>query len=377
MRIVFTGGGSGGHFYPIIAVAEEILNYSKEQKLLDIQMYYMSTDPYSDGILFDNNIKFRKVWAGKWRRYFSILNFCDLFKTAVGIIRAIWTLFQIYPDAVFGKGGFASFPTLMAARILRIPVLIQESDTVPGRVNKWAGKFARRVAIAYPEAEKYFPKGKTAYTGNPVRLELLNLPSKKEGLEFHKLDASLPTILVLGGSQGAQIINDAIIDALPEIVKSYQVIHQTGKINVESVNETVDVVLLNNPNRGRYKMLPYLDTLSMRMAASAADLVISRAGSGAISEIAIWNLLSIIVPISQEVSHDQRKNAFAYARAGAGVVIEEENLTPNLLISEINRILSDKELQKKMKNGARNFARPDAARKIAEGIIAIALKHEE
>lgn len=376
MKIVFTGGGTGGHFYPIIAVAQEIRNIVKERKLIEPRLYYIAPKPYDKRALYENGIKFRYSPAGKMRRYSSIWNFFDLFKTGLGIIKTIFQIFTIYPDVVFSKGGYASFPTTLAARIFRIPVIIHESDAMPGRANLWAGKFAIKIAVSYPEAALYFQKQKVAFTGNPVRKELFTVAN--EGAhEYLKLDKNIPTILILGGSQGAKKINDTVIEALPKLVEKYQIIHQTGKKNFEEINGTAHIILEDTEFKYRYKAFGFLNTLAMRMSAGAADIVVSRAGSGAIFEIAIWGLPSIIVPISKEVSHDQSKNAFAYARSGAAVVIEEENFTPNLLISEINRIIADKELQRKMKNGAENFARPNAARKIAEGIIATALKHEE
>jgi len=145
MKIVLTGGGSGGHFYPIIAVAQNINDLVSREKIANLEMIYISTEPYNEGALFDNNITFKKVPAGKRRVYFSFLNFLDIFKMAWGAFLAIFVLFKIYPDVVFSKGGYASYPTLFAARLLRIPIVIHESDTVPGRVNKWSAKFAKRI----------------------------------------------------------------------------------------------------------------------------------------------------------------------------------------------------------------------------------------
>ena len=142
MKILLTGGGTGGHVYPIIAVAEELNTIAREQKLANLELYFMSPSPYNEGILFNNKIIYKKNSAGKIRRYFSILNFFDLFVTAWGVIQSTWDIFRIYPDVVFGKGGYASFPALCAARLLRIPVVIHESDSVPGKVNLWASKFA-------------------------------------------------------------------------------------------------------------------------------------------------------------------------------------------------------------------------------------------
>lgn len=376
MKIVFTGGGTGGHFYPIIAVAQEIRNIVKEQKLLEPKLYYIAPKPFDKRALYENDIKFKQSPAGKMRRYFSIWNFIDFFKTAMGVIKTIFQIFTIYPDVVFSKGGYASFPTVLAAKLFRIPVMVHESDAVPGRANLWAGKFARKIAVSFPEAEKYFDKTKVAFTGNPVRREIFTVAG--EGAhEYLKLEKDIPTILILGGSQGAKKINNAVMEALPKLVERYQIIHQVGRKNLEEMKSTARIILEGTEFGHRYKAFGFLNVLAMRMSAGAADLVISRGGASAIFEVAIWGLPAIIIPITDSNGDHQRKNAFSYARAKAGNVMEEKNLTPNLLISEINRIISDKVLQKNMKNGAKNFAKPNAARKIAEGIIATALKHEE
>lgn len=377
MKILFTGGGSGGHFYPIIAIADAIKDIQKEEKLLGVQMFYMAPDPYDKGLLFEKEIKFIPNTAGKVRRYFSILNFFDFFKTIWGTLTAIWRVFTIYPDVVVGKGGYGSFPALFAARILKIPVIIHESDTVPGRVNKWAGKFAEKIALSYPEAAKYFPKKKQnviAHTGNPIRKELMK-PLSEGAAEFLKLEENIPTIFVLGGSQGARVINSSVLDALPKLLEKYQVIHQVGDKNLEEVKETIDVILRDNPKRGRYKPFAYLNVLAMRMSAGAADIIISRAGSS-IFEIANWGVPSLIVPIESSNGDHQRKNAFAYAKVGAAMVIEEENLTPNIIVSEIDRLIENPSERRKMSEAAKNFAKQGAAEKIANQVLSIAIKHE-
>ncbi|MCI5108894.1 MAG: UDP-N-acetylglucosamine--N-acetylmuramyl-(pentapeptide) pyrophosphoryl-undecaprenol N-acetylglucosamine transferase [Candidatus Pacebacteria bacterium] len=374
MKIVFTGGGSGGHFYPIIAIAQSINNIASEKKLVDVKMYYISNSPYDEGLLFDNNIIFKRNTAGKRRRYFSLLNIIDLFKIFFGTITATWTLFKIYPDVVFGKGGFASFPTLFAARILKIPVIIHESDTVPGRVNAWAGKFAKRIAIAFPEAGNHFPKERTALVGNPVRKELQN-PVPEGAFDFLKLEKDIPVILVLGGSQGAEMINDNLMDALPDLLNRFQVIHQTGNEKLKAVEEMSRATLLNHPHKERYKIFPYLNTLAMRMAAGASSIVISRAGAASISEISSWKVPSIIIPITDSNGDHQRKNAFAYARSGACSVIEEKNLSKNIIISECNRIIESSDIRESMKKAAGEFNKPNASDKLAEEIIELAIEH--
>jgi len=286
MKIVFTGGGSGGHFYPIIAIAESIQKIAKEKKLITPEMYFFAPSPYNQGLLYDHNIQYKKIVAGKMRRYFSLLNFIDIFKTIWGILGATLDVFDIYPDVIFSKGGYGSFPVLVAARFLRIPVLTHESDSAPGRVNKWAGKFATRVAISYKEASKYFKEEKVAYTGQPVLEERLE-PITNGASEFFEFDNTIPTIFIMGGSQGAETVNNAILDILPNLVKNFQIIHQTGASNLEVMKESAAAILLENKNKSRYKPLGYLNSLEMRMAAGASSLVISRGGS-TIFEIASW-----------------------------------------------------------------------------------------
>ena len=157
IKILFTGGGTGGHFYPIIAVAEEINKMIDEEKIANVRMYYFSDSPYDAEALYANNITFQKINAGKLRIYFSLKNVIDLFKTGIGVIQAFFAVFRLYPDVIFAKGAYASFPTLLAARILGIPVIIHESDAAPGRVTSWAGKFAKYVAVSYKESFQYFP----------------------------------------------------------------------------------------------------------------------------------------------------------------------------------------------------------------------------
>lgn len=375
MKILFTGGLTGGHFYPIIAVAKEINELAKKEHTLAPQLFFMAPAPYDERALFENNITFLRAPAGRLRRYFSIANFFDMFKTAVGVVRAVFSVFVIYPDVIFSKGGGGSFPALLAGRLWRIPIVIHDSDAEPGRVSMWSGKFADRIAVSYPEAAKYFPKDKAVWTGNPIRKDIM-LPIKDGAREYLKLEELVPTILVLGGSQGATALNEAIVDSLPNLLNDFQVIHQTGEAKYNDVIKTASVVLEGHPHISRYKPFNYLNELALRMCAGAASLVISRAGS-TLFEIAAWKLPAIVIPIPEDVSHDQTKNAFSYARSGAAVVMEERNLTPSLLQFEIRRILNDESVVASMSKAAASFAKEDAAEKIAKTIFSIALSHEQ
>ncbi len=376
MKVVITGGGSGGHFFPLIAVADEIFELAEEQKLLRPEIYYLADKPYDSDTLKKKGIEYRKISAGKLRRYFSVKNFFDMFETAIGIFKTFFVMFDIYPDIVFTNGSYVSVPVLFSARILGIPVFLHVSDAIPSRALLTSDKYAKRISIAFKEAAEYLPEKKIAYIGNPVRKEIAT-PLTNGAHEFLDLEYNIPTIFIIGGSSGAQIMNDAVIDALPQLLLSYNVIHQTGRENYEETKGRADVVLYDHPFSKRYKPFPFLDVLAIRMSAGASDVIVSRAGAGSISEIALWKKPSIVIPIPQEISRDQEKNAFAYARYGATVVMKQENLTANLLISEIDRIIGTPEVQEKMIKGAIEFSRPDAARKIAAEIIQIAIEHEK
>lgn len=382
MKVLFTGGGTGGHFYPIIAVAQKLNAILEREKVARVELFYMSTEPYNERLLYDHKITFIPVTAGKLRTYFSFQNITDVFKMGWGVFKAFFRVFALYPDIVFSKGGYASFPVLVAARFFRIPVILHESDSAPGRVNAWAGKFAQKIAISYPEAAEYFPKGKTALTGNPIREELCR-PSGKDAFAEFVFDSKVPVILVLGGSQGAQKINDHMVSLAPRLVEKYQIIHQAGEANAVGVQDLVNGLLTRGPyerregnvNASRYRVYGYLDAQRIKIAAEAATIVISRAGS-AIFEIAAWGVPAILIPITNSNADHQSKNAFAYARAGGANVIEEANLTPNILKAEIDRLMDDSARRAEMKEAAGKFARLDAAEKIAEQISLVLLRHQ-
>ena len=378
MRILFTGGGTGGHFYPIISIAEELNKLVKEKRLFNLELYFMSPTPYNQGMLFERGIIYKKNSAGKVRRAAGVLssirNFFDLFRTAWGVVVSLVEVYRLYPDVIFGKGGYTSFPVLMAGKLLRIPVVIHESDSVPGRVNLWAGKFAQRIALSYREAAQYFPAEKVAYTGQPVR-EDISQPHVAGARDFLQSEDNIPVVLILGGSQGAQRINETVMEGIKKIVEKVIVIHQTGANNIAEVKATAEAILFDSQYKNRYKAFDYLNPLALRMAAGVASVVVSRAGS-TIFEIASWKVPAIIVPINEQVSRDQHSNAFAYARSGACEVIEEKNLRPNILAAEIERLATDEPTRTKMIEAAKAFYKPDAAKLIAEEVLKIALSHE-
>ncbi len=368
MKIVLTGAG-GGHFYPLIAVAERIRKESFIQKIVTPELYFISDAPYDERALFDLQIKFIEIPAGKLALYPSFETFSGLFKTFFGIIKSINILYSMYPDVIFAKGGYASFPVLFAARILSIPVIVHESDTVAGRTTTWAGKFASRVAVSYKDAIKYFDNKNIALTGQPIREKII----PDENFERVYVKKDRPVICILGGSQGSQRINDTIVPLLPNLLKKYDIVHQVGNGNLNEIKSITKLILENNEFKDRYFVDGFID---VSLFYPKVDLVITRAGS-ALFEIAMWQLPSIIIPIPETISRDQRSNAYAYAKTGSALVLEEENLSENILFTNIEQILEESFYNKMVKSTKDlNYSR-NSATVIARELIGIGLSHQE
>lgn len=373
MRIVFVGSGTGGHFYPLIAIAEALRLHQNEVRRSS-ELYFMGPDPYNKEVLAAQRITFVYCPAGKLRMYRSILNYLDVFKIIAGVFTAFWKLLVLYPDVVMSKGGSTAVPVVTAAWLLRIPIVIHESDTVAGRANIFSAKLARYIAIAQNDASSYFPVEKTTLVGMPIRrafFEKINNPHAICGIPNDR-----PVILVTGGSLGAIKINNLILNSLNELLPYYTVVHQTGDEHAVEVQQTAAKLITEPALRERYFAFGHMNAKQFSAAQEAASLIISRAGSGTIFEIALKGKPSIVIPIGEQVSRDQRSNAYAYARSGAATVLEEDNLTDDLLASEIKYILENKDIYQNMQEAARNFTRPDAADTIANVLIEIGQEHE-
>lgn len=362
MKIVLTGGDSGGHIFPLIAVSKKI-----KEKFLDAEFMFIGPKGKMEDKIIggDENINIKNILTGKFRRYFSFLNFVDAIKMPIGIIQALWYLLWFMPDAIFSKGGGASLPVVVAGWLYRIPILIHESDSKPGLANLILSKFADRVAISYLSAQNYFIPGRTVLTGIPLRLDIVNGDAKK-AREFFSLTESKKTIFVFGGSQGAKKINDAIMDILPELHKKYQIIHQTGENNFEEVKKKAGEEGFKVGHDGYYPV-PFIGE-ELKDVLAISDLVISRAGGNSIAEIAAVGKPAILIPIEKSANNHQNINAYNVSEAGGCIVLEENNLG-DILKMKIDEIMENEEERKKLSENIKKFYYPDAAEKIAEGII--------
>ena len=373
MRILFTGGGSGGHFFPILAVIRELKRLSEEERIIDLELFYMGPTSPMDDLLKQESVLIIPVVAGKMRRYFSIQNFFDIFKVGIGTIQALWNIFLLMPDVVFSKGGYGAFPAVMGAGIFDIPLIIHESDAVPGKVNLFSVRFAERIGIAFAGAATFFPKDRTAMVGIPIRKRILG-GNREEAKESLGLFSTLPVVGFVGASQGAQKVNDAVLEIVKELTEGFEVVHQTGEKNYEQVKGEAGVIL-EFSHKERYHALAFLDETKMRDFYQACDLIVSRAGASSIFEIAAWGKPSILIPIKGAAQDHQRKGAYEYAATGAAIVIEEDNLTPHILLAEIKKIFGNAEHMKQMGEAAQRFARIDSATVIAKEILKLGV-HE-
>lgn len=374
MRIALVGGGTGGHFYPLIAVAEAVRGRDME-KGENSELFYLGPDPYNKASLDELDIKFIKVPAGKSRvGYGFLLNFLDTFKTFFGVVVAFFKLLFIYPDAVMSKGGYTSVPVVLAAWLLRIPIVIHESDAVPGRANLFAAHFARYIGIAHEEVTQYFNAKKVALVGMPIRAVISKTIS--DPYNVLGIPKDRPVILVTGGSSGAERLNNFIIASLARLLTEFTVIHQVGDANVKNVSSSVSTLFVDREPLSHYFVFGHLGPEQFAAALQSANLVIARAGSTTLFEIAKNGKPAIIVPIPEDLSRDQRSNAYAYARLTDAVVLEEHNLSDDILVAEINRIIKDESITSSMAAKARSLTGDDAAYTLADTLRSIATEHQ-
>lgn len=352
-EIIFTGGGTGGHIYPGLAVIEEL----KTMGLINQQNYLWigSGNPLEKQILQRFQVPFRSIPSGKLRRYFSLLNFLDLFKIFGGFVAAFFLLIRYRPKVLFSKGGFVSVPPVVAASILRIPVITHESDRDPGLATKLNSRFADRILVSYKDTKAAFSKTKQhqiKIVGNPVRKEVLE-GNRDRAYKSFGLDPNRPMVFVVGGSQGAAQINDLIAEILDPLLVKAQVVHQMGAKTFQAVDRPGYI-------NADFFQEEYTDLLA------AADVVVSRAGASSLWEIAAAGKPSILIPLSRGASRgDQIRNSRIFSDLGAALVLEGDTATADALLKGLTDILDHPETHKTMAGAALSLGARDSARNIA------------
>lgn len=372
LRVLFAGGGTGGHFYPLVAVAEELdALAAKEQWELEMR-YLGAAGPY-EGELTRHHVRVAALLSSKLRRYASVQNLIDAPKFVISFFQALWKVYWYMPDVLFSKGGPGSLPVVFAAKWYGIPIFIHESDAIPGLSNRIAARYAKRIAISFEGATQYFEGRNVALTGNPVRAFLLaGYDAQDVAKRTLGFNPALPLLLVLGGSQGAAPLNDFVLNNLEPLIRDYQILHQVGERNFEEVQNELQFLLKDfvAEEKARYRAAPFLKE-EMKSALAAADLVICRAGSGTIFELAAAGKPALLVPLPEAANGHQSANAYAFASAGAGIVIEQDNLLSNIVLAQLKKIFGEKELLQKMALAAKQFSKPNAAAMIAEEITKV------
>ena len=374
MKILFTGGGTGGHIFPIIAVAREM----RRSHPKNLEIFYLGPkDPFAKILLSQEGIRVKSILSGKIRRYWNFISFFQnifdiLIKIPIGILQAFLYIFFLNPDSIFSKGGYGSIPVVIAGKLLGVPIFLHESDAVPGATNRFLARFALEIFVSFPRTI-YFAPQKIILIGNPIRKEILE-GSAEEAKEFFHIKGNRPVVLVLGGSQGAQRINDKILEILPKFLRDFELIHQCGEKNYNEVKKESKVMMGKELERYHH-LFPFLKEYELKLAYAISDLIVARAGSGTIFEIAALGKPSILIPLPEAAQNHQLKNAYNYAKNGAAIVLEEKNFTPHFFLEKVRYLLSSPNELKKMSDAAKKFARPQAAKIIAEYLITFLTQH--
>jgi len=373
MRILFTGGGTGGHIFPIIAVKRELESiYSSKEEYY----YHPPEFEFAGGelkekeALLKENISIKRVAPAKWRRYFSLQNFLDIFRFPFSLFQALIYVWLFMPDIIFSKGGSGSLAIVFSAWLYRIPVVIHESDSIPSSTNQFSSPFSKIITISFEETRPFFSIRKTILTGNPIRQKIVS-GSKEKAKEAFNLTGNRKILLIIGGSQGAQEINSVFVDAVYKYIEKYEIIHVCGPKNFNDM-DLLTKGILREFQRKFYHLYPYLDEEKLGDAYAVADVIISRAGSGMIFEIAALKKPSLLIPLKLSAQNHQAKNAYYFSRKGCATVVEESNVTPNFVFGRISQIVDNETISQEMQKACEEFARPDAAKKIADILIKLA-----
>lgn len=356
MRVILSGGGTGGHIYPAVSIGKEI-----EKQYNDAEILFIGTEKgLESNIVPKEGFNLMKIKVRGFERKLSFGNVAAVKESFTSLFRVARVIKEFKPDIVIGTGGYVCGSVLLAAALMGVPTLIHEQNAFPGVTNKILARFVDVIAVNFPEAKKYFPQNnKVIVTGNPIRSNMLNI-SREEGLKEFGFSKELPVVLVVGGSRGAKRLNESVLLLAKECVekKSFQMLHMTGETQYEDI-----VKLFSSEGIAMdteyLKVMPYIHKMPYALAAS--DIVISRCGASTLSEITALGKPSILVPYPYATDNHQEYNARALEKNGAAIVILERDLNSEILYDEVVDMLNKKEKAIQMKSKSKELGRLDAA----------------
>lgn len=342
MRIIVTGGGTGGHVYPALA----FISYLKKVTPSTEVLYIGTEKGLESKIVPQAGLSFETIDVQGLKRSMSPQNIKTIFKFVKSTTQAKKIIKDFRPDIVLGTGGYVSAPVIYGASRLNIPTVIHEQNSIPGMTNKFLSRFATKIAVGFQEAANYFPEEKTHFTGNPRSQEIADIDAEEAISEFGML-LDKKTVLIFGGSRGALKINQAMVEALPKFVgKNYQVIYASGEIYYDEFKEVFEKYNIE-PN---IAIRPYIENMSEVM--SNADILVSRAGATTLAEVTSLGIPSILIPSPYVTADHQTKNAEALKKSGAALIITDAELTGDKIVKQIERILDDGMMYRNMSDAS-------------------------
>lgn len=383
LRILVTGGGTSGHISPAIAIIQTIQEMAERENFSVRFLYLGSAKGLEKDIIAkvaDVDLSFVGIQTGKLRRYFSLENIIDQLRLPVGVFQSLRAIARFKPDVVFSTGGYVAVPPVIAASLLKKKILIHEQTVQIGLANRITARFATRIALSFESAREELSsaqKAKAFVTGNPLRPQIFggDPNAAKVVCYFSPADDALPTVYVTGGSQGSRIINRAVEDVMPELLKTCRVIHQCGRQpegeeqDFERLQSVVGTLL---PELRRRYWVSHFFSEELRHVFALCDLVVGRAGAGTVAELCALKKPAIYIPLVPTGGDEQTRNAQMCERAGAAVIIKQSELTGEKLLETVQALVTEKAKLQAMSAGAATLARPDAARELAREVIALA-----
>jgi UDP-N-acetylglucosamine--N-acetylmuramyl-(pentapeptide) pyrophosphoryl-undecaprenol N-acetylglucosamine transferase len=369
MKVIISGGGTGGHIYPGVAIAKKIIEKHPDSSILFIG----SENGLEKKIVPKEGFNIKYITVEGLNKKISLKTISSIKKAFKGYFQATKIIKDFKPDIVIGTGGYVCGPVVLSAALKGIPTLIHEQNAFPGVTNKLLSRFVSKIAITFKEAEKYFPKNKVIYTGNPIRSQILKIDRSKSR-EVWGLEKDKPVVLVVGGSRGAKNINNAVANIIPDIHREgIQLIFVTGENQYQEIIKNFSENGIDYKNLKGIKILPYI--YNMQDALGACDLIVTRAGATIISEITALGIPAILIPSPYVANNHQEYNAIALEENGAGIIIKESQLKDDIFKEQIINIVKNKDMLSRMSINSKKLAVPNAADNIYEIIIELIEQH--